>query len=336
VAAAHGTVAGIGFPVCRIVVGGAPLHAHAWTSRAEIARQCRHLDGCLQAGCNAIDTARVYGGSERLVGHWLRTGVDRTQVAIITKCAHPPIHDMRRNRLTPDEITRDLERSLTALQTDYVDVLLFHRDHAGADHRALLDCVTRLREAGRIRAWGLSNWATPRIQALTAAASTHGVAGPALASSHYSVLEWAGRPPWPGCESVAGAAGSDARAWFRRSGLPLFAWSPLGGGVASAAARGTRRLPRHYDVDVNRQRLATLAQLARARGISPAQLALTFIAGQGLDVYAVTSSSDVAHVAASVAAMSMTVSAEERMLLGLEVPSSPARNGDTARPGAAA
>src|SRR5512140_673189 len=82
------------------------------------------LDQAAELGINLIDTAECYGDhlSERLIGDYLSRR-DRSRWIIATKFGHQYHHFMDRTwHLSPPEVRQQLERSLKALRTDYVDL----------------------------------------------------------------------------------------------------------------------------------------------------------------------------------------------------------------------
>ena len=116
------------------------------------------LDAWVEAGGNVIDTAHVYedGEAERLLGSWLRDRPGmREQVVIVTKGAHP---HAGRARVTPADIVADLRDSLERLGGP-VDLYLLHRDDPAVGVDELIDALDARRQAGEIRAFGVSNWA---------------------------------------------------------------------------------------------------------------------------------------------------------------------------------
>lgn len=106
---ATGTIAGLGKPVSRLVLGV--------DDQADEAAAAPPFDDYLERGGNAFDTAFVYGGGqcEALLGAYLkRTGL-RERVVILGKGAHTP-------NCNPAAIGAQLEVSLERLQTDFVEV----------------------------------------------------------------------------------------------------------------------------------------------------------------------------------------------------------------------
>ncbi|MGG3883886.1 aldo/keto reductase [Brevibacillus panacihumi] len=112
-----------------------------------------------ELGINLIDTAECYGDhlSERLIGDYLKR--DRREDWIVaTKFGHH-FHDRftRTNEYGPTEVLAQLDRSLKALQTDYIDLYQFHSGPDEAfDNDALWTMLDKQVSAGKIRHLGLS------------------------------------------------------------------------------------------------------------------------------------------------------------------------------------
>lgn len=107
----------------------------------------------LDSGLNFLDTAPGYGGghSEELVGKAIAGR--RDQVVIATKFWH--------GTSGSNEVRQSLEKSLQLLQTDYVDLLQQHWPSANVPLAETVGELERLKEEGKIRAIGVSNWMEP-------------------------------------------------------------------------------------------------------------------------------------------------------------------------------
>jgi 2,5-diketo-D-gluconate reductase B len=116
-----------------------------------------HGDECVEAvrdalelGYRHIDTARVYD-NEREVGRGLAaSGVPREDIWLTTKVWF--------DDLTRDRLHASLENSLLDLKTNYVDLLLIHWPSAEIPLEETLAEMVRLRDAGRVRHLGVSNF----------------------------------------------------------------------------------------------------------------------------------------------------------------------------------
>ena len=120
-------------------------------------REC--LDGvadAVAAGYRHVDTASVYG-NEGEVGQGLRSsGVDRSDVWLTTK--------VWPDDLAPERVRASLERSLRSLDTDYVDLYMIHWPNPRIPLVATLEAMTALREEGRTRELGVSNFTSAQFR----------------------------------------------------------------------------------------------------------------------------------------------------------------------------
>lgn len=108
-------------------------------------------------GINLIDTAPAYGSSEERLGKLIKD--QRDQWVISSKAGEEFINGESSFNFSAQHITRSVERSLRKLNTDYLDILLIHS--SGEDERIILednvfDTLGRLKEQGKIRAFGMS------------------------------------------------------------------------------------------------------------------------------------------------------------------------------------
>lgn len=114
-------------------------------------------------GGNIIDTARLYcdGMSEKYVGEFIKG--KRDDIYVSTKCAHPPLSDMTKNRLSESEIEYDIDLSLKTMGIDYIDILWLHRDDITVSVEPIIDALNNMHRKGKIRYFGASNWTHDRI-----------------------------------------------------------------------------------------------------------------------------------------------------------------------------
>lgn len=114
-------------------------------------RACRRgVTDAIEIGYRHIDTAQVYG-NESQVGEGLNdAGLAREDLFLTTK--------VWMDSLEPREVHRSFEESLSKLQTEYVDLLLIHWPSDAMDLEATLDAMMELREEGRARNIGVSNF----------------------------------------------------------------------------------------------------------------------------------------------------------------------------------
>lgn len=132
-------------------LGGAAVPLLGFGTYRLTGRAC--IDGvadALAAGYRHLDTATLYR-NEAEVGEGLRqSGVPRADVFLTTKVWH--------DDLRPDDVRRSAEASLRALGTAYVDLLLVHWPNADVPLDETLGAFTRLRDEGKTRFIGVSNF----------------------------------------------------------------------------------------------------------------------------------------------------------------------------------
>lgn len=167
-----------GLSIAPVVFGG---NVFGWT--ADEATSFKLLDAFFDAGYNAIDTADVYsrwidghsgGESETVIGKWLKRGhVGRDKAVIVTKVGM----DMGQGKpdLSAKWIIEEVENSLKRLQTDYIDLYLSHTFDKDTPHEETLSAYARLKEQGKIRSFGCSNFDADQLQASFDAAAKAGL-----------------------------------------------------------------------------------------------------------------------------------------------------------------
>jgi aryl-alcohol dehydrogenase-like predicted oxidoreductase len=284
----YGQIPGVGKPVARVVQGTTMI------STAEQERSSALLDAVLEQGGTTFDTAHVYGRGEveRALGRWISDRGVRDQVVIVGKGAHPMDG---RQRVTPADITSDLHESLERLGTDVIDLYLLHRDDPSVPVGPIVEVLNQHLRAGKILAFGGSNWHPERIQEANQYAAAHGLTPFVASSPNFSLAEQQ-RPPWEGCISVSGEAGRAEREWYQAAGMPLFTWSSLAGGFFSGRFRrdnldsfssySDKIVVESYANEANFARLDRAQQLAAERGLSAAQVALAYVLSQPVTIHA--------------------------------------------------
>jgi predicted oxidoreductase len=140
------------------------------------AAACRGwIEQCLDLGITSFDHADIYGGYtvEALFGDALAgTPGLRQRLQIVTKCGiklvspQRPGHAIKSYDSSPAHVLASVDASLRALRTDHIDVLLMHRPDLLMDPGALADTFGRLRAAGKVAHFGVSNHAPGQLAML--------------------------------------------------------------------------------------------------------------------------------------------------------------------------
>jgi aryl-alcohol dehydrogenase-like predicted oxidoreductase len=257
-----GLVRGIAEPVVRCVLG---------TSGIRGERGYRLLDEFIARGGNCLDTARVYGGgtAERTVGKWLRRAAPE-RVLILAKGAHPP-------NCTPSTIADELSVTLDLLGVSTVDLYMLHRDNRDVPVVEFIDALDREVAAGRMRAYGASNWSQERLAEANRYAVTKRSAGMVALSNHFSLADPI-EPLYPGCETVPVAY----RSFLERTDIALFPWSSQARGFFADVdpAKLDPNTWRCWGAEVNYARRTRARQLAEQLGTRPINVALAYVLAQ--------------------------------------------------------
>ena len=218
----------------------------------------------LSVGMTLIDTAEIYG-SEELIGRAIKGQRDR--IFLVSKVW--PSH------VGGNGILRACEASLARLGTDHLDLYLLHWPNGVTDLRHVVTSFESLRAAGKIRAWGVSNFKVRDMEKLFGIPKGDRCATNQLP---YSVAD----------RNIE----RDVLPWCEKHSMPVMAYSPLGG-------PGAKLL-----------RDETLARIATARGCSAAAVALAWAIRNG-KVIAIPESGSAAHVKENAVALTLTLTPQE-------------------------
>ncbi len=221
----YGQISSVEKPVARIVQGTTVLDP------ADPVASFAFLDAVFEQGGTTFDAAQSYlqGDAERMLGRWMAERGNHDQVLVITKGCH---HTVDRQRVTPYDLTADLHDSLARLGVERIDLYLLHRDNPDVPVEELVGALNAHIDAGKIGAIGASNWTIERIQAANLYAREHGMEPFVASSPNYSLADQI-ESPWANTVSISGPENTAARAWYRTTRMPIFAWSSLAHGFLS-------------------------------------------------------------------------------------------------------
>jgi diketogulonate reductase-like aldo/keto reductase len=234
----------------------------------------------LTLGMTLIDTSGNYGGgrSEELIGRAIAG--KRERVFLVSKVEPDEVAGDGKDAL----LARACAASLARLGTDHLDLYLLHWPAPRTRFAGVVAGFEKLRAAGKIRAWGVSNFNAGQMEDLFAVPD-----GLRCATNQvpYSLN--------------ARGIERDLLPWCRRHGVPVMAYSPLGGDNNLVI------------------RDPTLARIGAAHGCSAAAVALAWVMRNG-DVIAIPESGSPAHVKENAAALSLTLTAQELATLDAAYP----------------
>jgi len=293
------------------LAGGGPrlsrIVAGAWRMadwNFDLAARRRWVEQCLDLGITSFDHADIYGGYrvEALFGEVLAaTPSLRERMQIVTKCGiklvsgERPAHALKSYDTSRAHVLASVDRSLQALHTDRIDVLLIHRPDALMDPDELAQTFTDLRTAGKVLHFGVSNHRPSQLALLHRQYPlvTHQI--------ELSPLQM-------------GALSDGTLDQCLDLGLRPMIWSPLAGG----------RLFGQGDAAAQRVR-GVLESLAGQHGVSLATVAYAWLLRHPSAPLPITGSSRVEALREAVSALSVSLSAEDwyrvwQAAAGQEVP----------------
>lgn len=200
------------------------------------------MDRYVELGGDFFDTARVYqaGRCDITLGKWIKSRGNRSQIKICAKGSHPNPDTMHISRLTRGEILGDLEASLTALQTDYADVYILHRDDPKLPVAGIVDALDEAVRQGKTRRVGLSNWTCGRIAEAIDYAEKNGKTKPVLSQLLVSL---ACTSPHQTRDVTHVPINAYEAAWYRETQFPVMGFGSQGRGFFARLATGQAQKP---------------------------------------------------------------------------------------------
>ena len=306
---------GIDKPISRIVLGTMILRMERKEESLAL------LDAAYEHGINTFDTAVGYGGgdAERCIGIWCAERGLRDEIVVLTKGCH---HNADRKRVTPFDLASDLHDSLARLKTDCIDLYMLHRDDTSLPVGPIVEALNQHLQAGRIRAFGGSNWTLDRIREAIRYAEEHDLTSFAANSPNYGLAEQVENPWGPGCVSLSGPGKKPERDWHVETQMPVFAYSSLGRGLFSGKVTrenyedtADSACQRAYCHEVNFRRLDRATEMAREKGVSVSQLALAYVLTSRMSTYALVGAANRVEIEQCADARSINLSEAERAWL---------------------
>jgi diketogulonate reductase-like aldo/keto reductase len=275
-AASQPAVRTVKFPDGAIVAALGQGSSHLGRGRHPPADEEEALRTGVSLGMTLIDTSGDYGGgrSEELIGRAIAG--ERERVFLVSK--------VEADEVSGDGMTRACEASLGRLRTDHLDLYLLHWPVPTAQFAQVVAGFEQLRAAGRIRAWGVSNFDVGQMEDLFRVPNGHRCATNQVP---YSLNNRRNE--------------RELLPWCKQHGVPVMAYSPLGG--ERNLVIGDR----------------TLAQIGAAHGCSAAAVALAWDIRSG-NVIAIPEAGSAAHVRENAVALSLALTPQDLKTLDAAYP----------------
>jgi aryl-alcohol dehydrogenase-like predicted oxidoreductase len=300
-----------GLEVSRICLGcmsygGPDRGTHRWSLPEEESRP--FIKRALESGINFFDTANVYslGSSEEILGRALRDFARRDEVVIATK-----VHGRMRPGpngagLSRRAIMMEIDASLRRLGTDHVDLYQIHRWDKETPIEETLEALNDVVRAGKARYIGASSMSAWQFAKALAVAERNGWARFVSMQNYVNLLyREEEREMLPLCAA---------------EGIGVIPWSPLARGrltrdwddrtARSETDEAAKRLSAK-SIDADRAIVGRVAEIAAARGIPRAQVALAWLLSKPVVTAPIIGATRLQHLDDAVAALTVTLTAEE-------------------------
>ncbi len=300
-----------GLEVSRICLGcmsfGEPGRgSHEWTLDEAASRPI--LTAAWEAGINFYDTANVYslGSSEEIVGKVLKELAPRDELVIATKVNGEMRKGPNGAGLSRKAILSEIDNSLRRLGTDYVDLYQIHRFDPATPIEETLEALNDVVRAGKARYIGASSMAAWQFLKLLMTSDKHGWARFVSMQDQLNLIEREEeREMLPLCID---------------QGIGVIPWSPLARGrLARPWGESTERMQTDIygktlylrDEAANQAINAVVAELAAARGVKMAQVALAWVLQKQPVTAPIVGVTKLGQLEDAIGALEVTLSAEE-------------------------
>lgn len=263
------------------------------------------IDRAVELGITMFDTADMYGPfrNEELVGRALRGKRDRVIIATKFGNVRDPNDPTKRSISgTPEYVRQACDASLRRLGVETIDLYYQHRVDTHTPIEETVGAMSDLVLAGKVRYLGLSEAASDTIR------RAHKVHPISALQSEYSL--WSRDPEGEVLDTC------------HELGIGFVPYSPLGRGfltgriksIDDLAADDFRRASPRFqgtNFQTNLDLVERVEAIARAKGCTPAQLALAWVLAQGEDIVPIPGTRHVNRLEENVGALQVTLSAED-------------------------
>lgn len=304
-----------GLKVSRLCLGTMTYGSRQWREWVLPEEESRpFIKRALELGINFFDTADMYslGVSEEIVGRAIKDFAARDQAIVATKVYNPMGSGPNDRGLSRKHIMDAIDASLRRLGTDYVDLYQIHRwDYETPIEETLL-ALHDVVKAGKARYIGASSMYAWQFAKALYLAERHGWTRFVSMQNHYNlVYREEEREMLPLC---------------RAEGIGAIPWSPLARGFLSGNRRRqdpgeTTRAKtddfahKLYYEDTDFQIVDRVVELAKGRGVAPAQIALAWLLHQPGITAPIIGASKMEHLEQAVAALDITLDDRDRTFL---------------------
>ena len=238
-----------------------------------------NLDLYTEYGGNIIDTARLYvdGKSEEIIGRYLKERNLKNKIVISTKAAHPPLENMKINRLSRAEIEKDVDTSLSLLGVDAIDILWLHRDDHSVPVETIVDTMDAIIKKGKVKYWGVSNWQGKRMEEANKYAKENN-----MSQIFGGQIQWSLAKPSHVYDTTLVAMNPEEAKYYKKYDAPVFAFASQGKGFFEKYDQNclSEKARERYYCEENIKTYHILKKISNETGYSLTALGLAYLIGQ--------------------------------------------------------
>lgn len=265
-----------------------------------------------------FDTARSYnqwleGGenlSESILGQWMESRGNREDIILVTKGGFPDnlkLKENVKNRITREDLTHDIDTSLSFLKTDYVDIFLLHRDDETKPVEEIMPILNDFVKAGKTRFIGVSNWKKERIEQANNFALEENLAPLVISQLFFSLAQSTAEKfddPTIVCMD------DEEYSWYEQNNMPVMAYTSQAKGFFSKYNTSTlshsniKRFLSEENIAIAQR----VKKLAEEFSISPTCVALAYLTNNQVQTSAIIGSKNLAQLEDSVSVRDILLS----------------------------
>jgi 1-deoxyxylulose-5-phosphate synthase len=300
-----------GLKVSRLGLGAMGFGDTSWRSWVLDLEQSRAVfRRAIEGGINFIDTCDYYsaGMSEEIVGTLVAEHGNRAELIIATKVGNPMGRDPNARGFSRKHIIDAAERSLRRLRTDHIDIYQTHIWDPTTNLEEMTEALDHLVRSGKVLYVGITDMPFWQFATAYFHAERNRLAGFVSVHNHYNLL-------WREDER-------ELLPFCRAQGIGLIPYSPMARGFLCGRARRldptrTERAKtddytyKLYGRPADEAVVDRVAELAAARGIGPAQVALAWVQQQPGVTAPIIGATQSTHVDQAIEALTIRLDAEE-------------------------
>jgi len=297
-----------GLKVSQLCLGTMSMGSSAWKGWVlDEAASIPILQRALDVGVTFFDMADWYstGRNEEVVGQNLLRMSARDRLVLATKVYYPMSEDPNDRGLSAKHIAASIDRSLSRIGTDYVDLYVIHAFDADTPIEETMEALHATVRAGKVRYLGASTMYTWQFAKMNHVAAINGWTPFVNMQCQYNLLyREEEREMLPYC---------------REQGIAVTTFSPLARGFLARAGHTERTAhdlyQEYYGDEIDREIARRAREVAVGRGVSMAQVAMAWVAGSHNPNVPIIGASKTSHLEVAVEALGLRLDDAERAFL---------------------